>query len=145
LTLAETLDCLRSFHRKAPFLFFNGNTFSSLGRELALTLFSELPPARKREVSSAIAHYIAGVLDRESMIQSVEKLCESAELKPGDRVRTLRGTTRGVVRRKLEDGRIAWRPDGTDADLIGLPESLVLDPPSAIGSPGIASPSSAKP
>src|SRR5690242_19550758 len=26
LTLAETLDGLRSFHRKAPLLFFNGNT-----------------------------------------------------------------------------------------------------------------------
>src|SRR3989442_9723488 len=27
LTLGETLDRLRGFHRKAPFLFFNGNTF----------------------------------------------------------------------------------------------------------------------
>src|SRR5882724_7653346 len=25
LTLGETLDCLRGFHRKTPFLFFNGN------------------------------------------------------------------------------------------------------------------------
>src|SRR5215469_12378395 len=27
-TLFETLDWLRSFHGKAPFLFFNGNTFA---------------------------------------------------------------------------------------------------------------------
>src|SRR5438105_1849572 len=29
LTLGETLDRLRLFHRQAPFLFFNGNTFAS--------------------------------------------------------------------------------------------------------------------
>src|ERR1041384_765714 len=34
LTLAETLDRLRGFHRQAPFLFFNGNTFATIGREL---------------------------------------------------------------------------------------------------------------
>jgi hypothetical protein len=46
LTLAETLDLLLGFHRKAPFLFFNGNTFSTIGRELSFTLFSDLAPAR---------------------------------------------------------------------------------------------------
>src|SRR5438876_11772417 len=30
LTLAETLDQLRAFHRRAPFLFFNGNTFATI-------------------------------------------------------------------------------------------------------------------
>ena len=40
LTLTETLDCLRGFHRKAPFLFFNGNTFANIGRELS---FAFLP------------------------------------------------------------------------------------------------------
>ena len=65
LTLAESLDQLRSFHRRAPFLFFNGNTFATIGRELAFALFSDLPPVRKREVASAIAHCIAGVLDRD--------------------------------------------------------------------------------
>jgi len=75
------------------------------------------------------------------MVQSVEALCASAELKPGDRVRTLGGTTRGVVLHKLEDGRIAWRPDGTTAELIGLPESLMTDgPPSAANLPGADSP-----
>ena len=125
LTLAESLDQLRSFHRRAPFLFFNGNTFATIGRELALALFSDLPPVRKREVSSAIAHYIAGVLDRESMVEIVESLCESAELKPGDRVKTLRGTARGVIVRKLEDGRFVWQVDGSGAELISLPEGLI--------------------
>jgi len=79
LTLAETLDALRAFHRKAPFLFFNGNTFATIGRELSFALFSDLTPSRKREVGSAVAHYIAGVLDRESMVEIVEGLSQSAD------------------------------------------------------------------
>jgi hypothetical protein len=127
LTLGETLNRLRAFHRQAPFLFFNGNTFATIGRELALALFSDLPPVRKREVSSAIAHYIAGVLDRESMVEIVENLCESAELKSGDRVKTLRGTIRGIIIRTLDDGRLVWRADGSGAELTSLPESLIPD------------------
>ena len=32
-------------------------------------LFAELPTGRRRQVMSAIAHYIAGVLDREAMVE----------------------------------------------------------------------------
>jgi hypothetical protein len=94
LTLADTLDHLLKFHRKAPFLFFNGNTFATIGRELTLVLFSDLAPGRKREVASAVAHYIAGVLPQEAMVEIVEGLCQSAEFKPGDRVKTLRGSAK---------------------------------------------------
>ena len=125
LTLAETLDRLRANHRRAPFLFFNGNTFATIGRELALALFSDLQPSRKREVSSVIGHYIAGVLDRESMASLVESLCETAELKPGDRVKTLRGSLSGVILKIMGDGRIVWQPDGTKSELTALPESLL--------------------
>ena len=74
---------------------------------------------------SAIAHYIAGVLDREAMVEIVESLCQSAEFTPGDRVATLRGSTHGAVKRVLDDGRIVWQPDGSGAELIALPEGLV--------------------
>jgi hypothetical protein len=127
LTLAETLDRLRAYHRRAPFLFFNGNTFATIGRELALALFSDLHPGRKREVSSVIGHYIAGVLDRESMVSIVEDLCETVELKPGDRVKTLRGSISGLILKILGDGRIVWRPDGTKSELTALPESLLRE------------------
>jgi len=127
LTLAETLDRLRAYHRRAPFLFFNGNTFATIGRELALALFSELHPSRKREVSSVIGHYIAGVLDRENMVSIVESLCETAELKPGDRVKTLRGSLNGVILKILDDGKIVWRPNGTKSELTALPESLLRE------------------
>src|SRR5438105_4114051 len=72
LGLGEALDHLRAFHKRAPFLFFNGNTFATIGRELGFALFSDLQPGRKREVASAFAHYIAGVLDEESMVGIVE-------------------------------------------------------------------------
>jgi hypothetical protein len=127
LTLAETLDRLRAYHRRAPFLFFNGNTFATIGRELALALFSDLHPSRKREVSSLIGHYIAGVLDCESMVSLVEGLCEMDGLKPGDRVKTLRGSLNGVILKILDDGKIVWRPDGTKSELIALPESLLRE------------------
>ena len=58
------------------------------------------------------------------MVEIVESLCESAEFKPGDRVKTLRGSARGIVVRVLPDGRVAWRPEGSQTELVTLPESL---------------------
>jgi phosphoglucomutase len=126
-TLGETLDYLRTCHRRAPFLFFNGNTFADIARTFADYLFAELPHGRRREATSAIAHYVAGVLDRDSMAAIMESLCETADWKPGDRVKTLRGSTRGVIVRLLDDGRVVWRPDGTKSELMALPESLVRE------------------
>lgn len=127
LTLLETFQFLKSCHRRAPFLFFNGNTFSEIGRALSNALFSDLPTRRRKEASSAAAHFITGVLDQEIMISMIEALWEAANFIPGDRVKTLRGTTRGVVIRLAEDGRVVWRPDGAESELIGLPEGLLRD------------------
>ena len=126
-SLLDTLEFLKRCHRAAPFLFFNGNTFADVARGLADLLFADLPHARRREVVSAVAHFVAGVLDREAMAGIVEELCRSASLAAGGRVKTLRGSLRGVVVRILDDGRVAWRPDGGMSELIALPESLVPD------------------
>lgn len=123
MTLVAAFDVLREYHKRAPFLFFNGNTFAAIGRELSFALFSDLQPLRKREVGSAVAHYIAGVLDRDAMIQTVEQMCAAADMQPGVRVKTLRGGASGVILRVLEDGRIVWRTD-SGTELIALPESL---------------------
>jgi hypothetical protein len=125
LTLLETLDFLRHCHRSAPFLFFNGNTFAELARRLVDVLFADLPRGRRREADSLAAHYVAGVLDRELMVSGIGTLIEVADLKPGDRVKTLKGTLRGVVRKILPDGRIVWQPDENKIELTALPESLL--------------------
>jgi len=51
-------------------------------------------------------------------------LCESAELAPGDRVQTLRGSSAGTVVRISDDGRVVWKPDASTLEFTGLPESL---------------------
>ena len=124
MPFGDLVDHLRAFHRKAPFLFFNGNTFADVGRQTAAALFAEMPTVRRREVMSAVAHYIAGVLDRESMVRIVESLWNAAQFQPGDRVATLRGNTHGVVVEILDDGRIVWKPDGASLTMTALPEAL---------------------
>ena len=124
-TLGETLDYLRGCHRAAPFLFFNGNTFADIARTFSDYLFAELPTTRRRQATSAVAHYIAGVLDREAMASIIEALCRSAAFMVGDRVKTMRGSLRGVIVRVLEDGRVAVRADGSASELLCLPESLL--------------------
>ena len=127
LTLLETLQFLRSCHRRAPFLFFNGNTFAEIARVLANILFPDLPTPRREELSAAFAHFVTGVLDLESMVAAFASLSAAASFRPGDRVKTLRGSSHGVVLRVLKDGRIVWRPDGSQSELTGLPEGLVRD------------------
>lgn len=109
------------------FLFFNGNTFADIGRTMVDLIFAELSTGRRREVMSAVAHYIAGVLPWETMKEIVESLSKTADWKPGDRVKTLRGSLHGKILRVLEDGRIVWQPNGTTSELTALPESLCLD------------------
>jgi hypothetical protein len=127
LTLGETIEFLRQCHKRAPFLFFNGNTFADMGRQILGVVFAELPTTRRRQVMSAAAHYIAGVLGWEAMIEIIESLSKTAELEPGARVKTLRGSLQGRVVRLLEDGRVVWRPEGSSGELISLPEGLLLD------------------
>lgn len=128
LTLLETFQFLKFCHRRGPFLFFNGNTFAEIGRTLANALFSDLPFHRRKEASSAAAHFITGVLDEELMIAAVDALCEAAAFRPGDRVKTLRGSAHGMILRMQDDGRVVWQPDGTESELMALPESLLREP-----------------
>ncbi len=106
---------------------FNGNTFAEIARRVTDVLLAEFPLARRREAASLAAHYVAGVLDWDSLRAGLNSLCEQPGFQPGDRVRTLKGSTHGVVVRLLKDGRVAWRPDGSQAELLALPESLLLE------------------
>ncbi len=124
ISLAEALDGLRRYHRKAPFLFFNGNTFADIARALGGILFRELPTPRLRLTTSALAHYVAGVMDREVAIDLVESLCRAADLGVGDRVRTLKGSLHGVITEALSDGRVRWQAD-SELEFIASRDSLL--------------------
>ena len=100
-----------------------------MARQIVAALFAELPTGRRREVMSAVAHYIAGVLPWEPMAEILESLSRVDAFQAGDRVKTLRGSTRGVIIKVLEDGRVVWRPDASSSELMALPESLCADFP----------------
>jgi hypothetical protein len=94
---------------------------------LAALVFSELPAVRLKQLTSAVAHYVAGVLDRDAMAAIINELYRSASFSVGERVKTMRGSLRGVITRVLEDGRVAVRPDQGTSELLSLPESLLPD------------------
>jgi hypothetical protein len=69
------------------------------------------------------------------VVAVVESLVEAADLNAGDRVRTFRGSARGIIVRILPDGRVVWKPDGSGAELMALPESLVREAAAHVRSP----------
>jgi len=91
---------------------------------LSNAVFSEVHFSRKKEISSAVAHYITGVLSKEDMASIVDSLWQSASFAPGDRVTTLRGSLSGEVIAILDDGRIKWCSNSGTV-LVALPESLI--------------------
>ena len=120
------MDFLFQCHRDAPFLFFNGNTFGEIARRIVDAVFIEFPLGRRREAASFTAHYVAGVLDRQSMESGLMALAEPTEFQPGDHVKTFRGSMSGTILRVLPDGRVVWRTD-SGAELTALPESLIRE------------------
>lgn len=58
------------------------------------------------------------------MAEILDSLYRSAEFKPGDRVRTFRGSMRGVILSVEADGRVRWRAD-SGTELLTLPEALL--------------------
>ena len=61
------------------------------------------------------------------MVSAFAEISRVTELSAGMRVKTLRGSLRGVITRVLDDGRVAVRPDGGSSELLSLPESLLRD------------------
>ena len=62
-TIADLLRFLLWCHRKAPFCFYNGNTFAAIARQVIGTL--PLPPENAGPLRSAAGHFVAGVLSKE--------------------------------------------------------------------------------
>jgi hypothetical protein len=55
-------------------------------------------------------------------------LAELADFRPGDRVKTFKGSLSGTILRVESDGRVVWQPDGSSSELMALPESLLREP-----------------
>lgn len=89
-------------------------------------MFIEFPLGRRREAASLAAHYVAGVLDYQSLESGLTALASLADFQPGDRVKTLRGSMHGTIVCVLEDGRVVWRAD-SGTELTALPESLIRE------------------
>lgn len=124
-TLGAALDFLRACQERAPFLFENAATFAALGRELMQPWVTGLGAARSRAILLAVSDYISGGLARTELIEIVEGVWEAAPLRPGMRVKTLRGAVEGVVLQVLPDHRVLWRPRGSAADLVAETGSLL--------------------
>jgi hypothetical protein len=127
LTFRELLEFLFQCHRAAPFLFFNGNTFAEVARRVTDTLLAEFPLSRRREAASLAAHFVAGILDWDSFRMGIDSLVEPADFKPGDRVRTLKGSAHGIIVRVFPDGRVLWKLANSSSELIASPESLLRE------------------
>lgn len=125
LTLAATLDFLWRCQNRAPFLFENPETFAELGRRITHEVFRDLTAPRRKALLIGVADYVTGGLERTVMVEIVEGLWTAAELRPGTRVKTLRGAAEGVVLCRFPDGRVLWRPKGSATDLVAQPESLL--------------------
>ena len=61
LTLGELFDFLKSCHQQAPFLFFNGNTFATIGRRIMASVFQVMAFHSDFGMSVADAASLLGV------------------------------------------------------------------------------------
>ena len=130
-TLREAYVTLLEFHRRSPFLFFNGNTFAEIGKKINSLVYADLPAPRRKQIDSTVGHFVTGVLDENSMVQAVDESCRVENMKAGDHVSTLGGSLTGTIESLDEAGNILWRPLGAQSVLKASPFSLKLthEPP----------------
>lgn len=73
MRLDEAVDLCRQCHRKAPFCFYNGNTFASI---IALVIKKLALPAEEAFIIRSLAgHIVAGVATEEE-VRAFREFCE---------------------------------------------------------------------
>ena len=76
MRLDEAVDLCRRCHRKAPFCFYNGNTFASI---IALVIKKlSLPPEQAYIIRSLAGHIVAGVANDEE-VRAFREFCDEME------------------------------------------------------------------
>jgi phosphopantothenate synthetase len=71
LTFMQAADLCLECHRLAPFSYFNGNTFASCARVALAPAVDTLDTKHQTFARAALAHYIAGTIDRSELIAIV--------------------------------------------------------------------------
>jgi hypothetical protein len=134
LSPVECFVELRIFHKRAPFLNFNGNTFSALGKLVAEGSLGQDIHSRTKLVftESLVGHFIAGVIDYEEMERGIAStLSPVSPLKVGDHVETLKGTIKAVVI-SVEPDQTVWIKSSSGLKSRTTQESLkVCESPSS--------------
>jgi len=125
ITLENTLDFLQFCHRSAPFLNFNGNTFSAIGRIIVQRGFVEFSPQRAKLIGSAVGHYVAGTLDKNALTSFFNEMVAEPAFEIGTRVTTLKKSLRGVVKSITKEGDVVWQPDRSNTTLTTTPSGLL--------------------
>jgi len=76
MRLDEAVDLCRQCHRKAPFCFYNGNTFASI---IALVIKKlELPADKAFVIRSLAGHIVAGVATDEE-VRAFREFCDGMD------------------------------------------------------------------
>jgi hypothetical protein len=76
MRLDTAVDLCRRCHRKAPFCFYNGNTFASI---IALVIKKlSLPPEQAYIIRSLAGHIVAGVATDEE-VWAFREFCDEME------------------------------------------------------------------
>lgn len=76
MTLLDAIELCRICHRKAPFCFYNGNTFAGIARTLIMRM--NLAPEQAFLVRSLAGHIVAGVASDEE-IQAFQAFSDSLD------------------------------------------------------------------
>ncbi|MDP1591707.1 MAG: hypothetical protein Q8M07_28375 [Prosthecobacter sp.] len=76
MRLDEAVDLCRRCHRKAPFCFYNGNTFASI---IALVIRKLALPAEQAFVIRSLAGHIVAGVAREEEVRAFRAFCDELD------------------------------------------------------------------
>jgi hypothetical protein len=69
ISLREALDICRRCQDLGPFILFNANTFTALGRTLLEDGLKLLPPVEAQIIRTTVSHYVAGMIGKRELAQ----------------------------------------------------------------------------
>jgi hypothetical protein len=74
LSLRQALEICRQCHKLSPFCFYNGNTFTAIGRIIVQEVLQGMSPVKAQAFRSVVGHYIAGTTGEADLDQALARL-----------------------------------------------------------------------